>query len=67
MKVEGTIHFGKQGKSKQARKSKQQVVGRTPRIVKLIALAIRFEGLIAVWAVPRLRSFFGSRTTYAAE
>ena len=47
MKVEATIHFGKTGKKKQAQKTKPQVVGRTPRISKLMALAIRFEGLIA--------------------
>jgi hypothetical protein len=46
MKVEATIHFGKQGKKK-FKKSKPQVIGRTPRIAKLMALAIRFEGLIA--------------------
>ena len=47
MKVEATIHFGKKGKKKQAHKAKQKAVGRTPRIAKLMALAIRFEGLIA--------------------
>ncbi len=47
MKIEATIHFGKKGKRKQAQKAKPQVVGRTPRIAKLMALAIRFEGLIA--------------------
>ena len=47
MKVEATIHFGKTGKKKQAQKAKPPVVGRTPRIAKLMALAIRFEGLIA--------------------
>ena len=47
MKVEATIHFGKKGKKKQAQKAKPPVVGRTPRIAKLMALAIRFEGLIA--------------------
>ena len=46
MKVEATIHFGK-GKKKQARKAKLPVIGRTPRIAKLMALAIRFEGFIA--------------------
>lgn len=47
MRVEATIHFGKQGKKKQAQKAKPPVVGRTPRIAKLMALAIKFEGLIA--------------------
>jgi hypothetical protein len=47
MKVEATIHFGKKGKKKQALRAKPPVVGRTPRIAKLMALAIRFEGLIA--------------------
>ena len=47
MKVEATIHFGKQGKKKQAQKAKPPVAGRTPRIAKLMALAIKFEGLIA--------------------
>ena len=47
MKVEGTIYFGKQGERKKAHKAKPPVVGRTPRISKLMALAIRFEGLIA--------------------
>ena len=47
MKVEATIHFGTQGKKKQVQKAKPQIVGRTPRIAKLMALAIRFEGLIA--------------------
>jgi hypothetical protein len=47
MKVEATIHFGKKGKKKLVQKAKPQVVGRTPRISKLMALAIRFEGLIA--------------------
>ena len=47
MKVEATIHFGKQGSKKQVPKSKPTVIGRTPRIAKLMALAIRFEGLIA--------------------
>ncbi len=47
MKVEATIHFGKQGKKKQTQKAKPPVVGRTPRIARLMALAIRFEGLIA--------------------
>lgn len=47
MKVEATIHFGKQREKKQAHKAKKPVVGRTPRIAKLMALAIRFEGLIA--------------------
>ena len=39
MKVEATIHFGKKGKKKQAQKVKPPVVGRTPRIAKLMALA----------------------------
>ena len=47
MKVEATIHFGKKGKRKPVQKSKPSVIGRTPRIAKLMALAIRFEGLIA--------------------
>ena len=47
MKVEATIHFGKKEKKKQAQKAKPPIVGRTPRIAKLMALAIRFEGLIA--------------------
>ena len=47
MKVEATIHFGKKGKKKQVQRAKPPVVGRTPRIAKLMALAIRFEGLIA--------------------
>ena len=47
MKVEATIHFGKKVKTKQAQKAKPPVVSRTPRISKLMALAIRFEGLIA--------------------
>ncbi len=47
MKVEGTIHFGKKGKKKQAQNAKPPVGGRTPRIAKLMALAIRFESLIA--------------------
>ena len=47
MKIEATIHFGKTGKRKVIRKPKPQTVGRTPRIAKLMALAIRFEGLIA--------------------
>lgn len=46
MKVEATIHFGKRGKKKQAQKAKPQFVGRTPRIAKLMALAIRFEGMV---------------------
>ncbi|MDX1930083.1 MAG: hypothetical protein SFV81_26385 [Pirellulaceae bacterium] len=47
MKVEATINFGKTGKKKQAQKAKPPVVGRTPRIAKLMALAIKFEGMIA--------------------
>jgi hypothetical protein len=47
MKVEATIHFGKKGRRKAIRKPKPPVVGRTPRISKLMALAIKFEGLLA--------------------
>ena len=47
MKVEATIHFGKKGSRKPVHRPKPPVVGRTPRIAKLMALAIRFEGLIA--------------------
>lgn len=36
---------------KQTQKPKRPVVGRTPRIAKLMALAIRFEGLIAAGIV----------------
>jgi hypothetical protein len=47
MKVEATIHFGNHGNRKRVSKPKPTVAGRTPRIAKLMALAIRFEGLIA--------------------
>lgn len=46
MKIEATIHFGKVGRRKAIRKPKPPVVGRTPRIAKLMALAIKFEGMI---------------------
>ncbi len=64
MKVEATIHFGKQGRKKQAQKAKPPVVGRTTRIAKLMALAIRFEVLIADGTVS---DYFGTRRIGSGE
>ena len=46
MKIEATIHFGNINRRKAIRKPKLLAVGRTPRISKLMALAIKFEGMI---------------------
>ncbi|MCC6509269.1 MAG: hypothetical protein IT423_09190 [Pirellulaceae bacterium] len=42
MKVESTIHFGNQRKAK----PKKPVQGRIPRIAKLMALAIKMQGMV---------------------
>ena len=48
MKVEATIHFKRRGRTKKIREGAENVVpGRIPRVAKLMALAIRFEELIA--------------------
>ena len=47
MKIESTIHFKRRGKTKRIRSGgKSSSPGRIPRVAKLMALAIRFEGLI---------------------
>ena len=46
MKVETTLHFGKMGKRKAIRKPKPPVAGRTPRIAKLMALAIKMQTMV---------------------
>ena len=48
MKVEATIHFNRRGRTKRIKDGEKKVApGRIPRVAKLMALAIRFEGLIA--------------------
>ena len=48
MKVEATIHFKRRERTKKIRVGEKKVApGRIPRVAKLMALAIRFEQLIA--------------------
>lgn len=48
MKVEATIHFKRRERTKKIRFGEKKVApGRIPRVAKLMALAIRFEQLIA--------------------
>ena len=48
MKVEATIHFKRRGNTKKIKEGVKQVSpGRIPRVTKLMAPAVRFEGLIA--------------------
>jgi hypothetical protein len=54
--IESTIYFEPQRKGRKAIKhgapvAKPQVLGRVPRIAKLMALAIHFEGLVRSGAV----------------
>lgn len=52
MKVEATIHFKRQGRTKKIREgSVKPFVGRVPRVAKLMALAIRFQGFLNEGAV----------------
>jgi hypothetical protein len=52
--VAGTIHFARRGRAKELRvgpKPANQVPGRVPRVARLMALALKFEGLIREGAV----------------
>lgn len=52
MKVEATIHFKRQGRTKKIRDgAPTPFVGRVPRVAKLMALAIRFQTLLDEEAV----------------
>jgi hypothetical protein len=52
--IAGTIHFGRRGKAKELRVGSAPAPlpqGRVPRVARLMALALKFEGLIREGAV----------------
>jgi hypothetical protein len=52
--VAGTIHFARRGKAKELRtgpKPAAPAPGRVPRVARLMALALKFDGLIRAGAV----------------